>query len=316
MRLGISLAQAGRLADPASVRAAATAAELVGYSSVWVLDRLTGPGTGTGSGGDPRVFDGGGPGDDLPAEPATALDPLSVLTYAAAVTTRVRLGTSVLVAPWYRPALLARSLTSLDVLSDGRLTVGLGLGGTLDEFEAVGVTSDELGRRLDDALDMLDAVWGAEHPAAADGRIPDGHAAPGAPRPVQRPRPPVLLAAYTPDGLDRVARRADGWNPAGLPVEMLGPMWASVRDMAAGHGREPDALRLVVRANLAVSDQPIDGARASYAGTVEQVAADLADERRAGADEVILGLRGDHALDCALDVYARIAEAVDVTAGA
>jgi alkanesulfonate monooxygenase SsuD/methylene tetrahydromethanopterin reductase-like flavin-dependent oxidoreductase (luciferase family) len=136
------------------------------------------------------------------------------------------------------------------------------------------------------------------------------------PKPVQRPRPPVLLAAYTPEGLDRVARRADGWNPAGLPVEMLAPMWASVRDLAAGHGRDPDALELVVRANIVISDRPIDGERASYAGTVEQVAADIADTRRAGAHEVILALYGDHCLDRALDVYARIAEAVEVTAAA
>ena len=106
MRLGVSLAQSGRLADPAAIRSAAMGAEQVGYSSLWVVDRL---------------------GRDRP-DLSTVLDPITVLTYAAACTSRVRLGTSVLVAPWYRPALLARSLTSLDVLSDGRLAVGLGLG--------------------------------------------------------------------------------------------------------------------------------------------------------------------------------------------
>jgi probable F420-dependent oxidoreductase len=308
MRLGVSLAQVGRLADPASVRSAAMAAEQVGYSSVWALDRLMAPVV-------PRTPYGNQTGAELPPEAATALDPLTVLTYAAAVTTHVRLGTSVLVAPWYRPALLARSLTSLDVLSDGRLTVGLGLGWSLDEFEAVGVPQRELGRRLDEALDVLGAVWGAD-PVSYEGRHRRIAPAWMGPKPVQRPRPPVLLAAYTPDGLDRVARRADGWNPAGLPVEMLAPMWASVRDLAAGHGRDPDALELVVRANIVISDRPIDGERASYAGTVEQVAADIADTRRAGAHEVILGLYGDHCLDRALDVYARIAEAVEVTAAA
>lgn len=290
MRLGVSLAQAGRLADPVSVRSAATAAEQVGFSSAWVFDRLTG-------------------------HPRPALDPLSVLTFAAAVTTRIRLGTSVLVAPWYRPTLLARSLGSLDVLSDGRLTVGLGLGGSFDEFAALGVPQQELGRRLDDALDMLDAVWGV------GGTRRDGHGGGASPtpmvaRPVQRPRPPVLLAASTTDGLDRVARRADGWNAAGVPVELLGPMWASVRDMAAGHGRDPDTLDLVVRADLTITDRPIDGERPAYQGTVEQVSADIADIRRAGAREVILGLSGDCCLDQALDVYARVAEALDVTARA
>ncbi|MBN2623501.1 MAG: TIGR03619 family F420-dependent LLM class oxidoreductase [Acidimicrobiales bacterium] len=305
MRLGVSLAPVGRLADPVSVRSAATAAEQVGYASVWVDDALRCR--------RPEGFSGpaGADADSPAGEPTVALDPLSVLTYAAAVTDRVRLGTSVLVAPWYRPALLARSLTSLDVLSDGRLTVGLGLGGRLDELAAMGVPQDELGRRLDDALDMLDTVW-----APVGGRQDDrgtGRAAPSLPPPVQRPRPPVLLATSTPEGLDRVARRADGWNPTGLPVETLPSLWARVRDTAAGYGRAPDALELVVHADLAVSDRPIDRDRPSYAGTIEQVAADIADTRRAGAHEVILCLQGDHCLDETLDVYARIAEAVDVT---
>lgn len=307
MRLGVSLGQSGRLADPASVRSAALAAEQVGYSSVWVTDRLPGPRNARSAEGN------GGPG--LPAVGATALDPLAVLTYAAAVTTRVRLGTSVLVTPWYLPGVLVRSLTSLDVLSDGRLTVGLGLDGSWDEFGATGLPEHELGRRLDDALDMLTTAWGTgdttgDRPASPDGAVPRPL------RPVQQPRPPVLLAAHTPDGLDRIARRADGWNPSGLPIEMLGPLWATVRDLAAGHGRDPDALQLVVRAAIAITERPVDGPRAAYAGTVEQVVADIVDTRRAGADEVILGLQGDHGLDETLDVYARIAEAFDVTVAA
>ena len=288
MRLGVSLSQAGRCADPASIRAAATAAEQVGYASLWVADRPPASrALGVAGDGDGR---GPTPTDGPPEDIVALLDPVNVLAYAAAVTARVRLGTSVLVAPWYRPALLARSLASLDVLSDGRLTVGLGLGWTLDDYRAIGVPQHELGRRLDDAVDTLGTAW--RGPA----------------------RPPVLLAAYTPAGLDRVARRADGWNPAGVPVDMLAPMWASVRDLAAGHGRDPDTLELVVRAHVHITDAPIDGERPAYHGTVEQVAADLADTRRAGAHEAILGLRGDPCLDQALGLYARLAESFDVPA--
>jgi alkanesulfonate monooxygenase SsuD/methylene tetrahydromethanopterin reductase-like flavin-dependent oxidoreductase (luciferase family) len=290
MRLGVSLSQAGRCADPASIRAAATAAEQVGYASLWVADRPPASrALGVAGDGDGR---GPTPTDGPPEDIVALLDPVNVLAYAAAVTARVRLGTSVLVAPWYRPALLARSLASLDVLSDGRLTVGLGLGWTLDDHRTVGVPQHERG--LDDALDSLGTAW-------------RGHG---------RARPPVVLAAYTPAGLDRVARRADGWNPAGLPVDMLAPMWASVRDLAAGHGRDPDALELVVRADVEVTDAPLDGERPPYHGTVEQVAADIADTRRAGAHEVILALRGDPCLDQALDLYARLAESIDTPAPA
>jgi probable F420-dependent oxidoreductase len=291
MRLGVSLAQAGRCADPAAIRSAAVAAEQVGFASVWVADRTPGPGTGR---------------PEAPEEIVEALDPLSVLTYAAAVTTRVRLGTSVLVAPWYRPSLLARSLRSLDVLSDGRVTIGLGLGWALDDYAALGVSPHELGRRLDDALDVLGAAWSTPDDAAAP--------ADGAADPATRVRPPVLLAGYAPDALERVARRADGWNPAGVPIDELAPMWASVRDRAAAHGRDPDGLELVVRADVDMTDAPVDGDRPPYRGTVEQVAADIADTRRAGAHEVIMCLRGDPCLDQSLDLYARLAETLDVAA--
>jgi probable F420-dependent oxidoreductase len=304
MRLGVSLAQVGRLADPASVRAAAVSAEQIGYSSLWVRDRLLAP-------VEPRTTNTNLPGAELPPEWATSLDPLAVLTYAAAVTDRVRLGTSILVAPWYRPALLARSLASLDVLSDGRLTVGLGLGWSLDEYEAAGVPLNERGSRLDHALDVLEACW-APDPICYDG--PDLRIAPSlmGPKPLQHPRPPILLAGYSPAGLDRVARRADGWNPVGLPVERLASMWTTVRHLAAGYGRDPDGLHFVVRANMLVTPDPLRADRPSYHGSIDQVADDVEATRRAGADEIVLGLFGDHSLNEALEHYACVAEAAEL----
>jgi probable F420-dependent oxidoreductase len=301
MQIGIACAQIGQLADPAAVRATALAAESVGYSSLWVLDRLLAP-------VEPRTGYAGIEGMPLPVGQDRALDPFAVLASAAAVTSRVRLGTSVLVAPWYPPAVLARLLTSLDVLSEGRLVVGLGTGWSVDEYEAAGAEMGRRGRDLDAALDVLDAAWG-------DGEFAyDGHRAHIVPskkglRPVQRPRPPVILAAYTPAAIDRVARRADGWMPAGFEVDTIAPVWAQIRDLAAGYGRDPDAMRLVVRANVYVTEQP-QSERMSYLGSMEQVIEDVLATEAAGADEILLDLNGDPSLDTALDVYARIAEAV------
>jgi probable F420-dependent oxidoreductase len=238
------------------------------------------------------------------------LDPLGVLAYVAAVTERVRLGTSVLVAPWYPPVPLARLLTTIDQLSNGRLVVGMGVGWSVDEYEAVGVPIADRGDRLDEALDVLDAVWGDDVVEYA-GRNVRIARADVQPKPVQRPRPPVLLTGYTPDEIDRVAARSDGWNPAGVPVAMLAPTWARVRDAAAARGRDPDALRMVVRANIALTDQPIEGERQSYHGNIEQVSDDLIATGEAGAHEVILGLSGDPKLDETLDVFAQLAEAVE-----
>jgi hypothetical protein len=89
-----------------------------------------------------------------------------------------------------------------------------------------------------------------------------------------------------------------------------------VRDRAASHGRDPDALQLVVRADIVLTDRPVEGHRAPYAGTIEQVVIDIDATRRAGAHEVILRLRGDHGLNEGLEHYAAVAEALDVTATA
>jgi alkanesulfonate monooxygenase SsuD/methylene tetrahydromethanopterin reductase-like flavin-dependent oxidoreductase (luciferase family) len=312
MRLGVTLAQTGRLADPVSVRSAAVAAEQVGLSSVWVLDRPPAPAP------DPFASDALPPaatGRPRTGARTPSLDPLSVLAFAAAVTQRVRLGTGVLVTPWYRPDLLARSLASLAVLADGRLTVGLGAGGAPDDPFTIGSPEADRVRILDTTLDQFDALVAPPPPSPDDAGPGAGASGGGAGAAGSRvtARPPVLLACDTADGLERIARRADGWLAHGVPVAVVAPMWAALRDVAAARGRDPDTLDLVVRADITVTDRPIDGARPLYAGTVEQVAADLVDTRRAGAHEIVLALRGDHDLDEALGHTARLAEAVDVT---
>jgi probable F420-dependent oxidoreductase len=306
MEHGLALPQVGALADAAAARAVAMAADAAGWSSLWVLDRLLAPLA-------PRVPYPASPDGVLPPEQHVSLDPLGVLTLAAAVTERIRVGTSVLVAPWYPPVLLARSLTTLDHISGGRLDVGLGLGWSSDEYDAVGVSQRGLAGHAEEVLDVLDAVW-TQPVVEHDG--PRFRIAPSTiePKPIQRPRPPVLLAAYTPAGLERVARRADGWMPAGLPVAAIAPMWATVRDLAAGHGRDPDQLRLVARANAKVTDRPLGDDRPSYWGTLEQITEDVAATAAAGAHEVILDLQATattaaELLDVAVAITAPIAAA-------
>jgi probable F420-dependent oxidoreductase len=291
-RFGVALPQIGKIAAPAAIIEVAKAADDRGYSSVWALDRLLAP-------IEPRTPYPASPDGELPAEQRIVFDPLETLTLAATVTERVRLGTSVLVAPWYAPALLARSLTTLDHISSGRLTVGLGLGWSVDEYEAVGVPQRGLGTHSEEILDVLDAVWTNEVVSHTGERY---HIAPSTvlPKPVQSPRPPLLLAAYTPAGFDRIARRADGWTPAGLPVAAVAPMWATIRDLAAGYGRNPDDLQLVVRANVKIFDQSLGNDRPSYWGSLEQVTDDIEATRATGADEIVI------------DVLANAGSAADV----
>ncbi|MDQ1385015.1 MAG: hypothetical protein QOG65_2394 [Actinomycetota bacterium] len=284
MHYGLNIPQAGSLADPDAVRQVAIAADQAGYASLWALDRILAP-------LEPRTPYPAAPDGVLPPEQHVVLDPLGVLTLAAGVTDRIGVGTNVLVAPWYPPVLLARALTTLDIISRGRLTVGLGLGWSADEYAAVGVAQRRLAEHMEEVLDVLDAVWTSpvvEHRGARFRIAPSEIA----PKPYRRPRPRLLLAAYTPAGLERVARRADGWTPAGLPVEAIAPMWAVVRDAAGAHGRDADELQLVVRANVKVTDRALPAGRPSYWGTIEQILDDLDTTRAAGAHEVIIDLSG------------------------
>jgi probable F420-dependent oxidoreductase len=283
-RIGLSLAQLGPFADLASIEAMATGAEARGYHSLWVIDRLLDPVA-------PRSSYPGTADGAIPPEQRIVLDPLMTLAAAASMTTDIRLGTSVLVAPWYRPVLLARSLATLDVLSRGRLDIGLGLGWSADEYAAAGVPQRRLADRQEELLDVLDTVWASDvvelhtdHVELAPSRI--------RPTPVQRPRPPILLAAYTPQGLERVGRRADGWTPAGLPIDVTAAMWSVVTAAAVDAGRDPGELSLVVRANARHTARPIDHDRPAYHGSVEQIAADVRAAFEIGATEVLVDLQG------------------------
>lgn len=284
MELGLAFAQLGRFANPDSVQTMAAEAEQRGYSSLWVIDRLLDP-------VEPRTpypatLDG-----SLPPEQKIALDPFVTLATAAAVTTTIRIGTNVIVVPWYRPVLLARSFASLDVLSRGRLDIGLGVGWSADEFAAVGVPRQRLAARQEQLLDVLEAVWANDVVSYDDGDI---RIAPAGirPKPVQRPRPPVLLAAYTRAGLQRAGRRADGWTPSGLSLADTEAMWSVVTAAAADAGRDPTTLALVVRANIHHRDRPAGPGRPTYHGSVEQIAEDVRGAFAVGARQVILDLQG------------------------
>jgi probable F420-dependent oxidoreductase len=262
-RLGLATAQYGACATADAVYEVAETAEKIGYDTLWVGERLLAP-------VDP--IDGYGlPGNPWPAEFATFLDPLVVLSAVAARTHRIGLGTNVLVAPLHVPVRLARELASLSVLSSGRLAVGLGLGWSRQEYAAAGVPWAARGARLEECLDVLAACWSAG-PVSHDGPLWRIDPSRQEPRPVRAPR--VHLAGFAPAALDRVARRADGWLPAGLPLPLLASLWTSVRERAAAYGRDPSSLELVVRVNAPVR-QAVPYAEEAF---------------RLGASEVLLDL--------------------------
>jgi probable F420-dependent oxidoreductase len=289
MRLGFSLLQFGSFADTAAILRVAKRAEELGYDGVWTGDRLLWP-------VHPRAPYPGSPNGLLPDNFKWTLDPLELLTFVAAHTSRVTLGTSVINLPFYNPMILARRLTTLDVLSDGRLRAGFGQGWLPDEFEAAGATMEGMGARSNEFLEVLKAIWTAD-PVEVSGkhfRIPASmiHL-----KPVQKPHPKIYLAAFTPAAMRRVARYADGWNPAGIPVRVMGAMFGAIRKMAREAGRDPDAMELVIRANVNLSPTSLGDGRPIFAGTIDQIREDIAAVRKMGAHELFFDVQWSPGVD-------------------
>ena len=285
MRLGFNLPQIGPVAGAEAIVTVATAAEDMGFDTLWVADRLL-PGA-------------------LPEVYHNVIDPVGTLTFAAARTTRVGLGTSILNLPWYNPALLARQLTALDVLSNGRLRVGFGVGWMEDEFKAVGIPMRDRGKRTDEALEVLKAIWTTD-PVEFHGTYYTIPKSVIRPKPVQKPHPPIYLAGSTPRAMARVARHGDGWIPVAPPIDEMAQGFAAIKSMAHDAGRDPDRLELSVRANVIVTDSPLGDDRMVYTGSPDQIAADIAAARDVGASELAFDPTFDPAVQSVADFTDRM----------
>jgi len=278
MKIGFALPNVGSVSTTEAVAKVAQRAEALGYDSLWTIERLLWPVK-------PQTPYPATPDGSLPEVYKHVLDPLETLTFAAAHTKTIALGTSVLDIPYHNPVMLARRLTTLDQLSNGRLRLGLGLGWSKDEMDAVGADMKKRGAMADEFLAVLKAVW-TNNPVEFHGKfyhVPKSYIGP---KPVQKPHPPIYMAAYAPAALKRLAAMANGWNPVGIPVDTMAQMFGSVKQMAKDAGRDPSSLELVVRANLEITDKQLPKERWIFSGNMDQIREDLAGCRSIGAHEV------------------------------
>jgi len=278
MKIGFALPNIGPVGTVEGVSKAAARAEALGYESLWTIERLLWPLK-------PQTPYPATPDGLLPEPYKYILDPLDTLTFAAAQTRTIGLGTSVLDIPYYNPVMLARRLTTLDLLSNGRLRLGLGLGWSKDEMEASGASMQQRGARADEFLQVLKAVW-TTNPAEFHGRFYNVPKSYINHKPIQKPHPPVYMAAFAEPALRRVASMADGWNPVAIPVDGMAQMFSTIKQMSKEAGRDPSSLRMVVRANLEIRDKPLSKERMIFTGTLEQIQDDVLACKRIGAHEL------------------------------
>jgi probable F420-dependent oxidoreductase len=279
MRIGFGAPVSGAWATPDNLGRFAALAETAGYASLWTFQRLLVP---EGAAMDPVYH--------------SVLDPMVALGYAAARTERIRLGVAVVNMPYLSPAYLAKQAASVDVLSAGRLDLGLGLGWMPEEFALTGGVMSGRGARTAEYLDVLRRLW-AGRVAEFQGEhytIPAGWVAP---MPVQRPGPPVLLGGVAPRALRRAGQLADGWvTSSRADLTRIGEGVALVKEAAGQAGRDPAAIRVVCRGVVRWGPPvtvPEGGGRLPLSGSFADIRADTQQLAERGVTEVFYDLNWD-----------------------
>lgn len=226
MKIGLGAPVSGAWATPETLAEFAVRAEEWGYDSLWTFQRLL-----------------VGVDDQLDAVYQSVLDPLLALTFAAAHTSRIRLGVALVNLPFISPVYLAKQAATLDVLSHGRLDLGLGVGWSPTEFAATGASRDRRGARAEEYVRVLRTLW-TDDPASFDGEFYTVPPSRMAPRPVQPGGPPILLGGVVAPALARAGRIAAGWlSRSAHDLSGIGADIETVRAVAP----DPAAVRVVVR---------------------------------------------------------------------
>jgi len=240
---GITLPTAGPLATPDALTTVATRAEALGYTSVWVTDHIAMPLSIQSA--YPYTANRRAPWD--PTIPY--LDAFTALTWAAAVTRRALLGTSVLVLPMRPPLAVAKTAGTLDYLSGGRVILGIGAGWMAEEFELLGQPFGDRGRRTVEAVRVLRACWAGD-PVSFVGESYQFAPFAMAPKPPQGARLPVLGGGESDAALRRVAEVCDGWHPLGLGPDAFARARARLERFVGRAGRSMAEILLTIRPGL------------------------------------------------------------------
>jgi probable F420-dependent oxidoreductase len=226
MNFGVWLPNCRHLATPDIIRRTAGRAEQLGYDSVWVSDHVVTPEANVGNFGE------------------TIFDPLVTLGVVAGATSRVRLGTTVLIVPYRNAVVTAKMVSSLDALSDGRVVLGIGAGWLPAESAILGVPFKERGAMTDEYLDAMRELWTSREPSFA-GKYTQFSGLRFEPKPVQKPHPPIWVGGHTPAAFRRAARIGAAWHPINRPPAELRAGRAEIARLCQASGRStPPALTL------------------------------------------------------------------------
>ena len=299
---GTSMPSRGDMASPENLRTLAQRAESLGFDSVWVSDHIILPRKVDSF--YPYAADGVAtfrPDEDY-------YDPLATLNFLAGCTQKIRLGTHVLILPYRNPVVTAKMLSTLDVLSGGRVILGAGVGWMEEEFQALGLdTYAQRGAVTDEYIQLFKELWTKDEP-----EFQGEHYQLSGMGFMQKPHPPIWIGGHTNPAIRRAAEYGDGWMPIGLrPPAILEPeelaeKIARLRRLTVRAGRPEDAVSLCFSTGVTFDDSP-GATRRMMSGRAEQIATDLRQYQDLGVRNFILGFPGDSvaALDEAMEQFSK-----------
>lgn len=279
MLIGFGAPVAGAWASPDNLGYFAGRAEELGYHSLWAFHRLLTPSA----------------KDAMAPVYRNVLDPIGALSFAAARSSRIRLGVAVINSPFVSPAYLAKQASTLDVLSGGRVDLGLGTGWQTEEFTASGVSKERRGARQEEYVAALHTLW-ADEVSSFEGEFYTIAPSRMSPKPVQKPGPPVLLGGSVDAALKRAGRLGAGWiSRSATDLSKIHEQIAVVRAAAEGAGKDPAKVRVVVRGVVRAGEEATDdqGERLRLSGSYEQIREDAAWLGELGVTELFYDLNWD-----------------------
>ncbi len=263
MKFAIAFANTGPFINPDKAVAMAQAAEAAGFESLWTVEHVVVPADYE----SPYPYNATGkmPGDDDSPIP----DPLIWLTYIAAATHTINLATGILILPQRNPVVLAKELATLDFMSNGRMLLGTGVGWMKEEFDAIGVSFGDRGKRNDEHVEAMRALWSTDK-ASYHGTFVNFDNC------ILRPQPvtgtiPIHIGGSTDIAAKRAGRLGDGFFPAGGSHEELARLITIMRESAIEHGRNPDNIEITTGGNGAIGPNAQDEISALEALGVHRV---------------------------------------------
>jgi probable F420-dependent oxidoreductase len=285
MKVGITLPQVGETATRKNVIELAKISEIEGIDSLWVLDRLLYPLS-------PQTSYRGTQSGTLPPSAQNVFDPIELLTFTAANTKKIALGTSVVDMLFHNPVVLAKRFATLDVLSEGRLICGLGIGWSKDEYQACNVPFRQRGKRAIEFVEVLKRLW-LDDIVEFKGQFYTIPASKAGPKPIQKPHPPIFLGAWSPQAFLRIVKsKANGWLASmGVGVRSLKYLENNMRTLKdlfdRTNGINNNFRVIVLTYPQTAFKSSATGERIPFTGSIDQIGNDVQKVKEMGVDHII-----------------------------